>query len=60
MVTSAVDETLLLLHPDLTVPALGNPEVRRVLAQALDRQAIADAYVGGRGRVARTFRRATR
>jgi len=56
VVTSALDETLLLLHPDLAVPALASPEARRALVQALDRQAIADAYVGGRGRTARTFR----
>ncbi|HEY8207375.1 MAG TPA: ABC transporter substrate-binding protein [Myxococcaceae bacterium] len=56
VVTRALDETLLLLHPDLSVPALANPDVRHALLQALDRQAIADAYVGGHGRVARTFR----
>jgi peptide/nickel transport system substrate-binding protein len=55
-VHSALDETLLMLHPDLEVPALASAEVRRMLLKALDRNAIASAYVGGAGRVARTFR----
>ncbi len=52
----ALDDTLLYLHPDLAVPQLADPRVRQALLHALDREAIARAYVEGAGRAAHTFR----
>jgi ABC-type transport system substrate-binding protein len=52
----APDDSLLFLQPDLSVPWLADVRARRALLMALDRNAIANVYVGGVGRVGHTYR----
>jgi peptide/nickel transport system substrate-binding protein len=56
VVDAVPDDALLLLQPDLHVPALAQAKVRRALLLALDRKAIANAYAEAAGRVAHTYR----
>jgi peptide/nickel transport system substrate-binding protein len=56
LIYSAVEESLLHLQPDLSVPVLADLRVRRGILHALDREPISHTFANGLGRIAHTFR----